>query len=99
MKKRNDPVLKRTFKAAAAAMAIVTGENHVSAMESAGVFYDNVRSGLTLHNLRESFARKIFFAPESDENYSAHRPERTPKIRSAPKQEHKFRRHIGRRDI
>jgi hypothetical protein len=52
MKKRTHSRLKAAFQTVAAGLAQVTGENHASAMNSAGVFYDNLSSGLTRHNLK-----------------------------------------------
>jgi hypothetical protein len=101
MKKDKPSAMRTLFQMAAMALAVVTGENQVSAEKSAGLAYDNFRSGLTLHNLREAFRSRVSFSQRtrSPKKRPAHKPEHVPKASPARKSSSKFKRYTARRDV
>jgi hypothetical protein len=101
MKKDRPSKTKGLFLLAAAALAVFTGENQVSAAKSAGIAYDNVRSGLTLRKLRESFGGMVSLVqnPLGSKKFLRHRSESAPKVKSTRKSASKFRRYTGRREV
>jgi hypothetical protein len=64
MKKHPRSKLKTAFQAVAVAVAQVTGEDQASAMNSAGIFADNVSSGLTLNKLRNFKDAVLSYLPK-----------------------------------
>ncbi|MCE9507301.1 MAG: hypothetical protein K8R48_03155 [Alphaproteobacteria bacterium] len=102
MKKDKSSAMRTLFQMAAMALAVITGENQVSAERSAGIAYDNFRSGLTLHNLREIFRSRVSFAQRtrSSKRRPARRPEQAPKASTTRKGgASKFKRYTARRDV
>jgi len=102
MKKDKPSAMRVLFQMAAAALAVITGENHVSAERSAGIAYDNFRSGLTLRNLREAFRSRVSFVrrARSSKRRLAHKPEQVPKASATRKGgASKFKRYTSRRDV
>ncbi len=58
MKKRTNAIVKEAFQTVAVMVAQITAEDPVPAAKSAGVLYDNLASGFTLHKLKNIFKPK-----------------------------------------